>query len=965
MKRKFFLIFIVGQSLIFSQRAPLRQEWVNETMQHMTLREKIGQLFILRAYGKNDSTAVARIKDQISRNGIGGLCFFQGDAETQANLTNDYQSLSKIPLFISMDAEWSLGMRLKKEGFSFPRQMCLGAIRDNDLIFKMGEDIGRHLKRLGVNFNFAPVVDINSNPHNPVINERSFGADRVNVTAKSFAYAKGLQSQQIIACAKHFPGHGDTDIDSHFDLPQVTHSRHRLDSLELFPFRILCEKELPSIMVAHLRIPSIDTANGISSSQSYKAITNILRGEYQYRGLIVTDALEMKAVAQRYQPGELELLSFKAGNDILLLSENVDLAIDKIYNAIQLGEISLDQLNQSVARILGAKFDAGVYQKSSVDLKNLRRDINSRTSLALKDKLYRSAITLARDKHKDIPIRNLEQKIVSISVGCDSINGFQHQMSSYTKMKHFNYLQKNTAFLLDNSDIRSADLLLLSIHGLNYRFEQNYGLKQDEIDFIQALCSRQKTAICIFGTPYVAKFFPASAAVICSYEDNDMVQGIAAQLVFGSDPIAGILPVDIDTQSPCGSGIQRPSLLRLGYTVPESEGLSSDSLELIRSIAEQIVSTNAAPGCQILIARNNKILYNESFGTLAYDSSAMASLSTLYDIASLTKITASAPALMNFVDQDLLNVNDSISVYLPQFLGTNKQSMKIRDALLHQARLLSWIPFYKNTLIAPDTFNMLREDLYRSSQSDSFDIHVTDKLFLQHGYRDTIYQAILNSRLHDSTRYLYSDLFFYFIPELVEKFTGQNFSDYADHEIFGPLGMYNTCFQPLAHEVLLENIAPTEEDSYFRHQKILACVHDMGSAMCGGVSGHAGVFSTAEDLAKLMQCYLNNGQYGGREYFTSSMVRSFTMRDKKLGRRALIFDMPELQPSETAYVSRFASKRTFGHTGFTGTCAWVDPESNLIFIFLSNRTYPDGSKNLLHRQRYRVRIQDIVYKSIL
>ncbi len=961
---KILLVCIFCLDIVIGQSDSLKAKWVQEKFNALSLKEKIGQLFIIRAYGKLDSTSILEVARQIKDLKVGGICFFQGDAVTQANLTNYYQSISEVPLFIAMDAEWSLGMRLKKDGFSFPKQMCLGAIQKNNIIYEVGKQTGAHLKRIGVNFNFAPVVDINSNPLNPIINERSFGSDRLNVTSKAFAYSKGLESQNVLSCAKHFPGHGDTDQDSHKELPLLSHSKERLDSLEMFPFRILSEQSIPSVMIGHLSVPSLDPDSNIISSHSHKIITGILREDFNYKGLIVTDALEMKAVSEKYLPGELELFSLMAGNDILLLSEHIDTAIEKIYHATLNGLVNISAINQSVLRILSAKYDIGLNGYLSIDTNKIKLDINPKISLVLKDKVYRNAVTLLRDKNNNVPIRNLEQKIVSINFGMDDLDFFQKRLTSYMPVDLYNFQSsKNENIFIEK--VNSADLIIISLHKLNNKSKVNFGLSSEEFNFIQKLSERKKIILTLFGTPQIASHLTNANSIVLAYEDNELIQDIAAQLIFGSDEIEGKLPIFISKEFPAGTGITRPSLMRLGFAIPEVVGLDSDSLNNIQKLAYKIVDSKAAPGGQILIAKNNKIVFSESFGTLDYDSTHPVNIHTAYDIASLTKITSSAPSLMLLSDQQKMNLNDSISQYLPEFLGTNKQSLKIRDALLHQAKLLSWIPFYKATLISPDTLNIINSALYRNEKSDSFDIQITNNLFLLHGYKDTIYKAILNSKLHDSLRYLYSDLFFYFVPELIEKITGREFSEFTEHQFFKPLGMNTTCFQPMSHDLDLENIAPTEEDSYFRHQKIKACVHDMGSAMCGGISGHAGVFSTAEDLAKLMQCYLNFGNYGGKEYFNNTTVKYFTSRDPQLNRRALIFDLPELNNSETNYVSNLAPKSTFGHTGFTGTCAWADPVNNIVYIFLSNRTYPDGSKNLLHKSRFRVKIQDMIYKSFI
>ncbi len=957
-----FLICFLSFHFISAQSNLSKSEWIEQRFIQLTLDEKIGQLFIVRAYGKNDTAHIQRVTQLIKEYYIGGLCFFQGQAETQAQLTNYYQSISNTPLFISMDAEWSLGMRLKSDGFSYPRQLCLGAIQDNYLIYEMGRDIGRQLRRIGVNYNFAPVVDINSNPQNPVINERSFGEDRINVVGKSYAYMKGLQDEKVLACAKHFPGHGDTDKDSHLELPKLSHHKDRLDSIELFPFKVLCEQNIASVMVAHLDVPSLENQSDKPSTLSHSIITGILKDQYHYHGLIITDALEMKAVAQRYEPGQLELACFQAGNDILLLSENIEKAIDLIKQKVLLNEISLDELDSRVRKILSYKYNVNLHQLGKVQEENLQKEINSNSSLALKEKLYRNAVTLIKDNKKSVPFRNLNKNFVSINFGSEETTNFQYKILKYVECKNYTSHDFKS---IKNAILNSADEIIISLHQLNFKANQNYGLKPEELNFINELCNIKRVHIVIFGAPYVAELFLDASSILLAYENNNMIQNIAAEMIFGTDPIIGLLPVNVGASFKKGYGIRRPSLMRLGYSVPETQGMNSDTLHRIEEIAEQIIKINAAPGGQILVAKNNKIVYQHNFGTLNDDSTTLVTDSTLYDVASLTKILASAPVLMQLDDLNLFSTNKTLGFYIPGLDSSNKADIVLKDAMLHQAKLLSWIPYYKSTLILPDSLNILDSTFYRNTKSDSFSIQVTEKLFLRSDYKDTILTTIIKSRLHETRRFFYSDLFFYFVPGLIKRLTNLEFDKYLYKNFYKKLGLRNTYFNPLTHGVNINNVAPSEKDTYFRQQELRACVHDMGAAMFGGISGHAGIFSNAEEVAIIMQCYLNYGNYGGLEYLSNSIVKKYTQRDAELRRRALLFDMPEELNIENPSVSNLTPKSTFGHTGFTGTCTWADPENNIVYVFLSNRTYPQSQINTLHKYRYRVKIQDLIYKSLI
>ena len=949
---------------VYAQLQIVNKNWVDSLLSTMTLNEKIGQLFMVRAYGNSDTGHINRIYRLILEKNIGGLCFFQGSANTQAELTRQYQNVAKIPLLVSIDAEWGLGMRLKQDGFYFPKQLTLGAVQDNKLIYQMGKQMAAQLKFLGIHLNFAPVLDINNNPNNPVINERSFGSDKILVTNKSYAYMQGLQDGGILACAKHFPGHGDTDMDSHEALPTLNQEKNQLDTLELFPFRVLCSKDIASVMVGHLAIPKLEEQQVIPATLSHNIIHNILREEFHYKGLVITDALEMKAVSKSFQPGELEIEALKAGNNILLLSENIEEAFLKILAAIENGSYSIDRLNQSVRLILEAKSKAGLSNYQEPDSSDLLNKINHPNAQALKENIYRQAITLVKDTMLNVPIRDLEKKIVSLSIGVNSITKFQSRISDFCNARHF-YINKNDTIDLQVLDtLNSADLIIISLHKLSYKIKDSFGLTQNLKNIILNLASYKKIILVVFGNPYIIKDFDQLPSILLAYEDNFVAQDIAAQLLFGTDPIRGSLPLEISPNFYFGKSIKRPSLLRMGYAIPEATGLNSDSLMVIDKLAQKLVEQKVAPGCQILVAKDNKILYQKSFGSLDYNPAHSVQLETVYDLASLTKILASAPALMLMDDDNLLDVKKKLSLYLPILKGSNKENIPIRDILLHQARLATWIPFYKSTLVGQDTFNLINKEFYRHQYSDSFPICVAEDLFLRADYLDSVKLRIINSKLHEQKKFLYSDLGFYFIPALVDSLTGVNFEEFLNKSFYQPLGLNFMRYNPRNKNYTIPQIAPSEEDSYFRHQTLHGYVHDMGAALLGGVSGHAGLFANSKDVAIIMQCFLNNGNYGGREYFTAPQISLFTGRDEELGRRGLCFDLRDTSNLEFPYVSTLSSIRTFGHQGFTGTCAWADPDQNLVYIFLSNRTFPNSKINLLHRNRYRSKIHDAIYNAI-
>ncbi len=964
MKKFYIILFLVSFYGRFSAQENLQSNWVDSVLQTMSLESKIGQLFIIRSYAKPSETQSKEVQSLIQNYHVGGVCFFKGTIPVLTEMINQYQSWSGIPLMMSMDAEWGIGMRMT-DGFSFPKNMTLGAIRDNRLIYFMAREMATQLKDAGIHMNFAPVLDINNNLLNPVINERSFSSSRKNVIAKSFAYMRGLEDGGILSCLKHFPGHGDTEVDSHADLPILSHSRKHLDSLELYPFRTLLHYQPAAVMVAHLNIPSLDSAANIPSTLSPAIVETILRKQYHYNGLIITDALEMKGVTKYFSAGDIALKALQAGNDILLLSEDIPAAIDRLKTAILTGELIEPELNKKVRRILNAKYQLGLNAFKPVTLDSAwfkRSWIKTNT---LNEILYRKSVTLVRDYEKMVPIRTIPKEIVCISVNSDTGNTFQKRIKDFTNAKYYSITAAEHWNPELKDAVNSADLVIISIHKLNYQQSKQYGISTEIIAVLNEITDLKKSVFCVFGCPYVSMYLPDKSSLLLSYEEKEMTQDLMAQLLFGTDQIEGQAPVDVGNVLVQGEGYLRPTLMRLGYCSPEMQNINSDTLKLIDSLVYDLISQKAAPGCQVLIAKNNHIVFNKSYGFFNYDSIISVDDHTLYDLASLTKIICTAPVLMSLDDQNKIDLTKRFSDYLPEFEDSNKKELTLHDFLTHQGRLLAWIPFYKSTLLSPDTLNILDTSYYSKVATLQFNIPVCDSMYLRSDFRDSIYIKILNSKLLDEKRYLYSDLGFYFIPKLISKLKGIGLEPYFIKNFVKPLSLRFTAFNPLSKHFDKNKIPPTENDQYFRHKTIQGYVHDMGAAMMGGISGHAGLFANAHDVAVMMQLVLNSGTYGGQEYIGSETVIKFTTRDKEFNRRALLFDLPELDEAlSNGYVSSLASKKTYGHQGFTGTCVWVDPENKLLFVFLSNRTYPDGKINLLHKNRYRTKIQDIIYKSL-
>ena len=960
-----FSIFFIG-CLNYSYSQVSQNQWVDSIYNNMTLDEKVGQLFMIRASAKRNEEEAKTIIKHIQKYKVGGICFFQGDPVQLVNLMNRYQGKSKLPMLTSIDGEWGLGMRYPKQTISFPRALTLGAIQDNNLLHEMGIHIGNHLKRVGLNVNFAPVVDVNNNPENPVINNRSFGEDKYNVASKGYHYMKGMQETGVMACAKHFPGHGDTDTDSHLSLPQINHNKERLDSIELMPFRSLIKQGIGSVMVAHLNIPAIDNRENRPTTLSQAAVTDLLRTELTFNGLIYTDAMEMKGVTKHFAPGDADKEAFLAGNDIILLPENLSAGFESIKKGVLDNSITPERLENSVKRILKAKYSLGLTEWNDISNENTLEDLNSNKSIALKQELLENAITLASDENNLVPISKIDNlKFSTISIGAGKETAFQKHLSNYVQCQHKNLPRPSTAAqkgIIANS-VKESDYVIVGIHDMSKYASKNFGVDQRNIDFLKNLEKEKKVIIVLFGSPYALKYFDDFSNVIVAYESDEMAQQVAAEAIFGSISIKGKLPITASEKYTYGVGKYRSSLGRLGYSVPERVGMDSKTLAGIDTIIEEMIRKKAAPGCQIFAAKDGKIIFQKSYGHFTYEKKRKVKNTDIYDVASVTKTCASTLSLMKLYDEKKFDLNAPIDRYIAEADTSNKGDLSVRTTLAHHAQLAGWIPFFKKTVSKSKRNPMPLEKYYSKTLKPGFTIPVADSMFMRTDYRDSIWSRIYISELKKRKGYKYSDLAFYFMHKTIVNLVGEPLDTYTDKSFYCPLGLNNTGYLPLQkHDKSC--IAPSELDNYFRKQKIQGHVHDMGAAMLGGVSGHAGLFSNAKELAIIYQMLLNGGSYGGTNYLDPETIKLFTTRYHESSRRGLGFDMKELKPNKSQNMSEMASKSTFGHLGFTGIAAFADPEENLVYVFVSNRTYPDMNNYKFGKGEYRPRVQSQLYKAM-
>ncbi|MCC8358696.1 glycoside hydrolase family 3 N-terminal domain-containing protein [Salinimicrobium sediminilitoris] len=962
----FLASFLITQ-ISFSQTSPLiaedveqQRQWVDSIYDAMTLKEKVGQLFMIDVFSSDPPSKIEKAKELVEQHYVGGVIFSKGGPKRQVKLHNELQELTKIPLLIGMDAEWGLAMRLDST-YAYPWNMTLGAIQDENLITEVGASIAQHSKRLGVHMNFAPVVDINTNPENPIIGNRSFGENKTNVTSKSIAFIKGMQREGVLGSAKHFPGHGDTERDSHKTLPVVDFSRDRIFREELFPYRELIAEGLSSVMVAHLNVPSLEERIEFPSSLSHEIVTGILKEELNFNGLIITDALNMKGVANFDEPGEIDLAAFLAGNDILLFSEDVPKASELIIEAYNKGLITEARLKHSVRKILYAKYKVGLDKYEPVDPVYVIEDLNSIRNEVLAHKLYENVMTVIKNDRSTLPIRDLEtSKIAYVHFGEDSGNAFFEQLNRYAQVDSVS--AENLNVLLDKLD--AYNQVIIGYHQSSASPWSGFKLNQKEQTWLYEIARKNKVILNIFTSPYALLDLETTAnfeAIQVAYQNTILGQQKAAQVIFGALEAKGKLPVSAGNNFPVGTGYRTRNLERLSYGLPEQVGMNSYKLNKIDDLIQKALDKKMTPGLQVLVARKGKVIYERNAGYHTYEKEIPVQASDVYDLASLTKILATLPLLMELVDQDEIDLETTLGEMLPSFRGSNKEQVTILEMLSHYARFKSWIPFHRMTI---DKYTKRPDVKYiRSQQDRGYNVQIAEKMYVRNDIRDTVLKIIRDSELERRKTYKYSDLPFYLLKFYLEDIYGTSLEYLTQDHFYKSLGAHNTTYLPLK-KFPKERIVPTENDKNWRNQLLQGYVHDEGAALLGGIGGQAGLYSTANDVAKIMQMYLNGGQYGGKIYFDQETVDKFNTcyycEDDV--RRGVGFDKPQL--SDAGPTCGCVSMTSFGHSGFTGTFTWADPDEEIVYVFLANRIHPSAGNNEITRESIRSNIQELIYEAI-
>lgn len=957
-----FSISMWAQSPLVSTDSLAQKQWVDSIYNAMTLKQKVGQLFMVQVFSDEKKLQKSKLLELIKNQHIGGLIYSNGGPVRQAKLDNELQAASKIPLLVGMDAEWGLNMRLDST-YAFPWNMTLGAIKDLDLIKKTGQYIGEHCKRIGVHFNFAPVVDINTNPQNPIIGNRSFGEDKNNVTEKALAFMQGMQSAGVLANAKHFPGHGDTDQDSHKTLPTVSFDKKRIETIELFPYKKLISNGLSSVMVAHLNVPSLEPRANFPSSLSKPIVSDLLKTKLKFEGLIFTDALDMKGVSNFSKPGAIDVQAFLAGNDVLLMSENVEVGMEEIMLSYYSGRISEARLAHSVKKILNAKYKVGLNNYNPIKTKNLVADLNRSKDDLLYAQLMQNAITVVKNDKSTLPIKDLELKnIAYVSMGDRSGKPFLNTLKKYAKI---------TEVKSDNLDqliqkLKHFNLVIVGFHKSNSSPWKSYKFTNKELVWLQEIARTNEVILNIFSKPYTLdalKSYSNFEGVVVGYQNSATAQKLSAQILFGALSAQGQLPVSIsNSMYKVGHGLQTSKIDRLSFGLPESVGMSSAKLSKLDSVANFAIDDKMTPGIQLLVARKGKVIYDKNFGYHTYSKQRKVRAEDLYDLASLTKILVTLPLLMELVEHGSVDLDDRLGDILPQYKKTNKSQITLKEMLSHYARLQPWIPFYQSTLDSVTNKPISR--FFRTKKSKKYPIKISENSFLRTDFTDTIHQNIIDSELLDEKKYRYSDLPYYILKDYLESFYDVSLDALIQQRFYNTIGANYSTYNPL-EKFDKTQVIPTEKDTYFRFDTVHGHVHDMGAAMQNGVGGHAGLFSNANDVAKLMQMYLQYGHYGGKQFLTPKTIDAFNTCYfcEEDNRRGVGFDKPQLD--EEGPTCGCISMTSFGHSGFTGTYAWADPEEEIIYVFLSNRTFPDSKNNRLLKENIRTEIQRLIYEAIL
>lgn len=951
------------------------RQWVDSVYNSLTNRERVAQLFIPTINPRNGEGSKAIIAKYIKAEKMGGLLFYRGGVEEYVELTNYAQSIADVPVMMTLDGEWGLSMRMKDTP-RFPYNMGLGAIANEQLLYEYGKEMARECREMGIHVNFAPVLDVNSNPDNPVIGYRSLGEDPQRVARLGIAYSRGLEDGGVLSVSKHFPGHGDTSVDSHKALPTVSHDQSTFDNIDLVPFKQYIDAGLSGVMVGHLSVPALDKS-GTPASLSKVITTDLLQEKMNFEGLIFTDALEMKGANSSINNCVAALL---AGADVLLSPGNPSNDLDAVMKAIKSGKITMSMIEARCKKMLTYKYALKLTKEMPIEEKGIYERLNSNLADDVNRKLSANLITVVRNNTSLLPIRGLaERSIAVVNIGEQSENEFTRYVKKYAKVDVY-----STSGLLSNqtlSAIKNHDVVIVGVFNHKAIARQAFAQLKNIPNIVPVF----------FVNPYEMAQFKLSLdglnTLVLGYDDTPYIREYAAQAIFGGINVVGKLPVNLEGIAKMGEGVKIKQS-RLGYTTPTLAGLKSTMEWHIDSLVNVGLETKAFPGCQVLVAKDGNVIFDKSYGTLDFVNNIKVTDGTLYDLASVSKATGTLSGVMKAYDEGLFELDVPASNYIDGLKGGDKADITVRELLYHESGMPAAVNMfnmmmdtatYSGKLIKKkysDTYSIkiengayghkdarLRQDILSSKPSERFNIEASKGIYVGQETLDTIMSRIYNITLRDTKRYNYSCLNFCLLMNMEENVTGRPHDEWVEETIFAPLGAYTTCYRPL-NSWSKNEIAPTEKDNYLRRQTVHGYVHDETANFSGGVQGNAGLFSNANDLAKLCQMWLNGGEYGGERILSEETVKLFTTDKSSTCRRGLGFDKPDKRNEKRSPTCREASAATYGHTGFTGTCFWVDPDSQLIYIFLCNRVNPTRNNSAFSQLSIRPRIFSEIYEAM-
>ncbi len=955
-------LFITGAQqsrYIDIQRFEAQEKWVDSLYTNMTQKERLGQLFTIAAYSNKGLAADNRVKLQIMKQHVGGILFMGGNPTHQVELTNQFQKISKVPLLIAMDAEMDFGKKLDSAHI-YPNNLLLGAIQDDAIIEQIGQRIGQHSKQLGVHVVFAPVPVVQTADNRAVVGNRSYGEHIESVTKKVTAFTKGIQSTGTMAAAKYFPSYHNTAT-AKGTLSELTLSAEALDSLQFPAYKALIRSKIGAVQTSAVQVPSLTSVASAPASLSYNVVTKKLKQELGFQGLTFSAPLDHKILRKGKELGEVELAAFIAGNDVLLLPEDVPAVIEKFEEALEQGSIKEARVSRAVKKILRTKYKLGLATVEPKLETAVVDAIANGKDKALHYKAVKHAITAIKVDPTILPIKDLaKENIAYIKMGSADENVFVNTLRKYAAIDVIK--EKNLADLVEK--LKKYSTVIVGLHTSDATLTENYNFTDKEIVWLQELSRTSNVILTVFASPHSLakiKSFTNINTVLVSYQNSVVAQEASAQIIFGAIKAQGKLPVAIGDEFPIGTGLETTTLSRLAYDIPEAVGVNSLKLQRIDSLAALVVSEKMAPGVQLLIARKGKIIYNKNFGYHTYAKKKKVTDHDLYDVASMTKILATLPLVMQLEENKKISLSTTLDKLSSKYKGTNKDKLKVVEILSHYARLKPWIPFYVNTL---DTVTKKpAAKWYSRKKSKKYAVKVADNLYMNAEYKDSIMQRIIDSDLLKRKKYKYSDLPFYILKDYVETTYKSNLNTLTQDNFYKSLGAHRTTYNPL-EKFSKKVIVPSEKDDYYRNQVLQGYVHDMGAAMQGGIGGHAGLFSTANDVAKMMQMYMQGGTYGNVQYLSAATIDKFNncYYCHKDNRRGVGFDKPQL--GDVGPTCGCVSMKSFGHSGFTGTYTWADPEEEIVYVFLSNRTFPTMTNRKLIKTDIRTKIQQLIYEAI-